>query len=114
MSTGAEGPFLNWAETSPFQESVDDRITWGILAMATTSAAMTIADDKRCPVGQFDMLFFAKIMREVGDQHDLLRNILGDEEVASLPVTQGTAPFGHGSVGGRIREALSGFLRRIR
>jgi hypothetical protein len=70
-------PLINYAEAGRLTRAIGDRITWHLVAMASTIVVVdTIAVDKRLPDGEFDMLFFTHIMCNVCSRHNQLRELL--------------------------------------
>jgi len=71
----SDQPLIHVAEASNLVSSIGDRTTWQLLAMSTTDLVISLVRKER-PAGQFDMLFFTEVMRDVCSQHALLRSIL--------------------------------------
>jgi hypothetical protein len=74
--SNSDSVFINYAEAGSLTETVSDRITWQLLAMANTDVVLSIANGKRPPAAKFDLLFFVQVMREVCGRHEQLRAVL--------------------------------------
>jgi len=69
-------PIIRTDEANSVTDSIRDRTTWQLVAMASTSLLMNMAANKHLPAARFDMLFFVQVMRDVCRKHDDLRAIL--------------------------------------
>lgn len=82
--------FVNYAEAGRLTESVSDRATSQLLALAITEVVLRVAKGNRPPSARFDLLFFVQVMLEVCGRHEQLRDVVsGTADSGCLPTTGG-------------------------
>ncbi len=64
--------------------SVEDPITRHLLTNAMFHFFRRYNEQQQRPVSDFDMLYFASLLRDIFSEHDVLRRILAGERVGAF------------------------------
>lgn len=78
------GELLRDAEATELIASTDDPVTRHLLTNARFHLFRRYHEKKDRPAADFDMLYFATLMRDVFSEHDVLRRILAGERVGAF------------------------------
>lgn len=77
------GGFIRSDEAGKLIESIKDPVT-GILVNNAQYHIYRRLAEKRLPVGEFDLLFYMEVMKEMFSEHELLKRMLAGERVGAF------------------------------
>lgn len=81
--TETSGGFIRSEEAGHFIESIADPITKLLVSHANYHLYRRLAE-KRLPVGDFDMRFYAEVMAEMFNDRDTVKRMLDGERVGAF------------------------------
>ena len=77
---GATPGVLRHSEAMKYIDTIDDAVTKRLVHRAQFFALRRFAERKDRPKADFDFLFFAHVMKDFCEQHDVLREVLGGKD----------------------------------
>jgi len=80
----ASGGVLRDDEARSLVESVEDPITRRLLLNAMFHFFKRYNEEGQKPLAEFDMLYFASLLKEIFSEHEVLQRILAGENVGAF------------------------------